>query len=216
MQNIIEKFAPIYHFDSFETHYPLDLNSFIENKLDFNTVNGYVRHIDENTMWIYYICFYLKDGGTKCCLPFNCYCTNVTFSEHEYDYEIVIIEVKNGTVCRACFCPHGLSENYWIDGTDSESGFNELLDKRDSNRIHVYVSRQKHASYPVSGIVWRYFGFANDYNDNRLALMLKPRLLTNAAIDSQLFSAKKKCLSYDYNTVQTITISRAKYHMMFG
>jgi hypothetical protein len=234
MKDLIEKFCPLYHFDSRETHYTLDFNAYLKNITRINSVNVYVREIDQETLWIYYICFYLYDPGTKCCLPFNCYCTDFRFSEHEYDFEMVIIEVKNKeSISRVCFCPHGLEENYWISGRMENSSDNKsknddktenddlyrILDRRDRCRIHVYVSRHKHASYPLPGIIWRYMGFANDYNNNdheENPHRLKPYVLTNESIESDIFKSKKKCLSFDYNTVPTLTLGQVKYHMFFG
>lgn len=210
---LIEKYNPIFHFDYYEDYFPIDFNSYQEyDKLINNCVNAYIKRIDYNTIWIYYICFYLQDGGTKCCLPFNCYCTDTYFSKHEYDYEIVIIEVKNDSINRVCFCPHGLEENFWICNEDTPS----ILDPYNKNKVHVYVSRSKHASYPIDGVIWRHFGFANDIIDSPRVVYLFPLLLTESSINSQLFSSKKKCLSYDYNQVPEIELSKVRFQNFFG
>lgn len=210
---LIEKYNPIFHFDCQEDYFPIDLNSYQEyGKLLNNCVNTYTRRIDYNTVWIYYICFYLQDSGTKCCLPYNCYCTDIYFSTHEYDYEIVIIEVKNDEINRVCYCPHGLSENFWIPNKD----IHHIIDKNNKNKVHVYISRSKHASYPIDGTIWRHMGFANDIIISPRTIHLLPLSLTESSIGSELFKSKQKCLSYDYNLVPEVDFEKVKYRMIFG
>jgi hypothetical protein len=59
---------------------------------------------------IYYIRFYTFDSGMKVCAPFNCF--SKKFSSHEFDFEIVILEInkKSEMICRVCFCSHGLDK----------------------------------------------------------------------------------------------------------
>lgn len=214
--DLIEKFSPIYHFDSQEEYFPIDLNSFNNGRLNKNIVNVYLRELKEisnDLIWIYYICFYTFDSGIKVCTPFNCFSKNKV-SSHEFDFEIVILEInkKSEKICRVCFCPHGLDENFWIAENDLEL----ILDKNNSDKIHIFVSRGKHASYPVKGIIWRHFGFANDYNNDDRILLLKPIILTSNTINSQIFETKKKCLSFDYNTIPVIPYHSVKKRKFFG
>lgn len=49
-----------------------------------------------------------------------------------------------------CYAPHGSSEHFWIGDQDD---LDEILggEGGDGLRPKVYVSRGKHASYPVGG-----------------------------------------------------------------
>lgn len=61
----------------------------------------------------------------------------------------VVVSRSQG-VAGVCYAPHSSSEHFWIGDQDD---LNEILggEGGDGLRPRVYVSRGKHAGYPVSG-----------------------------------------------------------------
>ncbi len=199
--DLVQKFLPIYHFDSAEKFFPVDFNEYIKNaeKTDLTyAVNTYVREMEGRT-WIYYWCFYTYDSGMYIC----------HFDSHKIDFELCIVEIKNDKVNRVCFCPHGSEEHFWIAGND----INNITDKN-NNRIHIYASNGKHASYPLPGRILRYYGFANDTNnDKKIMDNLTPIPLNAVSMQNPIFGGKTNDLTYDYDQVKTISLDKVKTRM---
>ncbi len=199
---LINKFCPIFHFDSRESHFPIDMNTYQRGVYSMkNCVNVYLRDQGDH-YWIYYYTFYEYDAGMCCC----------HFDAHELDIELIILEVNvlTETLNRVCFCPHSSKEHFWLSKDDTQ----KLIGLYD-HRIHVYASKWKHACYPVAGRIWRYFGFANDKNNNAIVRNPRPIFLTIHTIESEIFENKKNQLEYDFNQVPEIPLDRVKYHMFF-
>lgn len=224
VSDLARRFCPRYFFDSRETHFPVDFNAYVYAYPDTDTgplirdvVHVYERHLIDGTTWIYYMCFYTYDNGACCC----------HIDAHELDFEYVIVEVKYDRIVRVCFCPHGTAENFWLSERDTaalardhtsgrvdESGVEVDADAIEDH-IHVYVSKWKHAHYPISGLVWRYFGMANDTCDVRTRIDLRPVPLDDTSIDSVLFASQKKKLTYDYNAIHTVPIEDVRTRMLW-
>ncbi|CAM9664288.1 unnamed protein product [Sphacelaria rigidula] len=79
---------------------------------------------------------------------------------HPYDLEIVIVEVGNSDqkITGVFYGPHSSHEHFWVRNPDD---LKRILGE-DGNRPRVYVSNGKHASYPISGKVFRLFGLGTD------------------------------------------------------
>lgn len=57
-------------------------------------------HRDNGTMWLIYMNFYLEDGGLQVC---GCACTCCTQGDHNYDLEVVVVELDPSGVSCAYF-----------------------------------------------------------------------------------------------------------------
>eukprot|EP00904_Undaria_pinnatifida_P003240 jgi/Undpi1/12917/HiC_scaffold_7.g02583.m1 len=109
--------------------------------------------------WLIYINYYVDDGGLQVC---GCACTCCTTGDHPYDLEVVVVEVDpNSKVSGVFYAPHSGHEHFWIRDHDD---IDEIMggEGGDGYRPEVFISRGKHANYPVSGKIARIFGFAND------------------------------------------------------
>ena len=187
------------YFDSHERFFPIDIN---QKAKGFDTkekcINYYVRKIDDITTWIYYFMYYVQDDGLK----------RFHIDSHPNDYELVIVEVKGFDVTRICFTPHGRTENFWLSEEDTQKILKD-------GKLNIYCSRGKHATYPLKGTIFRYFCFANDTNNHQIECIPRLVTLTESTINSPLFAYKKDTLTWDYNTVPTISLWYVRFHMLF-
>lgn len=214
--DLIEKFAPIYHYDSDEQYFPIDYNSFAQGKYMKHVVNVHLRHINSDTIWIYYICFYthkdIKTGIKNNCFS-NC-CLSTKSNLHcENQFEIVILEIDNSNeiyqkMKRVCFCPHNKEEYFWIGEKDLSS----IQDKNNSDKIHVYVSKGKHAAYPLRGVIWRNLGFENDCNNDDIILLLRPILLILENLDSMV---KEHILKFNFAEIPEVPLESIRKRNLF-
>lgn len=149
---LLEKHCPQYFFDYRETCLPCSLNEYVTNKqfVCNGTVIGQVQSTNRKTLLLHYFLFFEKDLGMKLCFK--------VVDAHKYDMEQVTVEVnQGGTVLGVCYQPHGIKEHYWLRG---ERDLKTVLHHNAQPR--VYVSKDKHAIYPLQGRIWRYCGAAND------------------------------------------------------
>lgn len=196
---MIDKFCPIYYFDKNEKYLPIDFNKYVNNNtIDNNIVNCYIKNYN-NLIYIYYWSFYLYDTGK----------TIFKINSHKYDIELVILEIKDDKINRVCFCPHGQTEHFWLSIEDTKS-------ITENNKIKVYVSNGKHASYPIPGTIWRYYGFANDVNNSKYPIYIKPVLLTDNSINSELFKYKRSFIEKNIDIdIPCIALKKIRKRYLF-
>lgn len=76
---------------------------------------------------------------------------------HYGDIEhITLVLNSDNTIFELFYAAHGSSEGRWLKP-------NEITFEGD--RPLVYVAKYSHASYPKEGVVFRFFGFGNDYTN---------------------------------------------------
>jgi hypothetical protein len=155
---ILQKFEPKYFFDGEEKYLPANYSEFVtagKAKYD-STVVGNVTYVNGKTR-LHYFLYYTEDGGLEY--------FEISIGNHVYDIEHLIIEIdpKSSTIIGILFRPHGSSEHFWIRNPEDIKQIGEQHPK-------VYVSRGKHAQYPISGTVFRYMGGANDSCDAKVYL----------------------------------------------
>jgi hypothetical protein len=97
---------------------------------------------------------------------------------HAYDIEQLVLKVDaRGTVEGIDFKPHNSSEHFRI--TDALDIKQILKD----GHPQVYVSRGKHACYPVPGTVTRYLGVVSDVCEHPVKQDLTAIVLDEAVIN---------------------------------
>jgi hypothetical protein len=153
---LLDRHRPEYHFDRREKHMPVDLRAYVRDGSTVHSkrVSGIVTR-DTSSIRLHYFTFYVEDGG----LPFLC----GSLGAHRYDVEHLIVELDSGgrVVVGVVYMPHGSREHFWIRNAYDLDTI--LVDRR--TRPTVFVSRGKHAQYPIRGAVMRYFGLLNDTCD---------------------------------------------------
>lgn len=202
--DLLEQYKPNFFFDFYEQSYPIDYNTYLhEGDIVKAVINGHVQY-KNNKIYLHYWSFYLQDNGMKCCFK--------TWDAHKYDLEGVIIELTHYTISGICFTHHGSSEFYWIRHKE------DLKELMKTGTLQVYVSRGKHSSYPIEGMIYRYFGFANDICRHPIQLLytLVPYdyiALQTTSFDQFVGPAIK--LNANYDNIPEIRLSQARTHMLF-
>lgn len=69
---------------------------------------------------------------------------------------ITIVLNPDNTISELFYAAHGSSEGRWLKPKDVTF---------EGDRPIVYVAKYSHASYPKEGVVFRFFGFGNDYTN---------------------------------------------------
>ena len=147
---LLQKFLPIFHCDKSEKYLSVNANIFFEtNKIIYdNTVVGFVLE-KNSSKYLYYYMVYTQDGGKQIL------CYNI--GGHLLDIEGIIVEVDEyDNMTGLCYQPHGAKEHFWIKDPK------DLRKICINNNARVYMSKSKHASYPISGTIYRIYGFGND------------------------------------------------------
>jgi len=205
--DLLNKHVPLFHKDKHETESLANLNVYVHDrvfKFD-NTVTGVIVPLSGNRTHLHYFFFYENDNGLKV--------FHRQVDAHLYDLEHVIVELTGELVTGVCFFPHASMETFWIRGQDD---LNALLVQ---NRPKTYSSRGKHASYPVSGTIWRYGGFANDQNVPVLvpitSVAASEQLLALDNFDASTFPAIKRRIIGDFSNVPTVALNKARYNMLW-
>eukprot|EP00904_Undaria_pinnatifida_P003239 jgi/Undpi1/12916/HiC_scaffold_7.g02582.m1 len=212
---LLRRHFPRYHFDKEETVFPRDINKYMVDKSSSPGCNGTVVRKEDGTVHLIYLNFYLADGGLQIC-GFDCTCCTV--GGHPYDLEVVIVELdQTGTLSGLLFAPHGSEEHFWVrDPEDLEAALGG--EGGDGARPKVFVSRGTHASYPVSGTVYRIFGFANDVCNDPVESEIPFVPLEQAAIDLELiddvFSGPKSKITRDWSVAPVSRVSSVKYQRL--
>lgn len=205
--DLLNQHCPLFYKDKYEKESLANMNIYISTqKFVFdNTVTGVIVPLSLNRTFLHYFFFYKEDDGLTV--------LNHVFDAHLYDLEHVVVELTGDTVTGVCYFPHASIESFWIRGA---LDLNDLLV---DGRPKVFSSRGKHASYPVSGTVWRYGGFANDHNDAVnvpiTAVLASEQLLALNNFDRSTFPAIKNRIIGDFSTVKTVKLNRARYNMLF-
>jgi hypothetical protein len=149
---LLETHCPLFFRDRHETISLISMSEYVASGsvVPDDSIVGTVVYISPFQKHLHYFMFYDSDGGMPCC--------GRAIGSHKYDLEHMIVEITHNTLTGVCYMPHGTAEWYWIRGqSDLQKITNGGL------RPIVYSSRGKHASYPVSGTIYRYLGFANDH-----------------------------------------------------
>lgn len=69
---------------------------------------------------------------------------------------ITVVLNSDNSISELFYSAHGSSEGRWLKPTDVTF---------EGDRPIVYVAKYSHASYPKEGVVFRFFGFGNDYTN---------------------------------------------------
>ncbi len=152
--SLLNDFRPIFFTHKNEKIKCLNGIELLENNniVYDNTILGHIKYIG-NKKYLYYYAVYIKDGGKKIlCLSID---------SHPLDIEGVVIELDiDNKITGVLYQPHSKREHFWIRNSE------DLQKICDNNRVKIYVSKDKHASYPVGGVIYRYYNFANDVCGN--------------------------------------------------
>lgn len=198
---LLEKFLPIFHCDKSEKYLSVNGNIFFEtNRIMYdNTVVGHVVE-KNNNKYLYYYMIYTHDGGKQ----ILCY----SIGGHLLDIECVIVELDEyDKMTGLCYQPHGTKEHFWIKDLDD---LNKICKE---DRAMVYMSKSKHASYPIPGKIYRIYGFGNDNcNPKELSytVIQMSEYLQNT-LNYGAMSGFPNRLNQDLTTIPTIRLKQIKY-----
>jgi hypothetical protein len=204
--DILSLYCPIFHRDKYEKTELADMNEYIESNTIINnkTILGTVVNISTTKTLLHYFFFYSQDDG----LPYCCY----SIGGHKFDLEHIIVELTNNKISGVCYMPHGGSEFYWIRNTSDL----QLLLK--ANHPVVYSSRGKHASYPISGTIYRYFCFANDHCDPVMipidVIEANSKTLATPLIDNVFAGITNRILG-DFSQYPEIRLSKSRTKILW-
>lgn len=205
--DLLTQHCPLFHKDRYEQEVLMNMNTYVATGkfVADSTCTGYVAQMDQKTL-LHYFFYYPKDDGMRV------FGLGTPVDAHQYDLEHIIVERTGAVVTGVCYFPHASAESFWIRGD------NDLSQLLVQGHPAVYASRGKHASYPVSGTIFRYGGFANDHIDPVLVpisvVQASDQLLAVDLIDNK-FPAIRHRITGDFSTVPTVTLASARYHMMF-
>jgi hypothetical protein len=175
---LLQKHCPLYSTDYRENIFPISLEKYVETKqcVADNSVVAHLVEKPNDLKHLHYFLYFAADGGMEF--------FDIAFDGHQYDIEHMVVEVNgNDTVTGVLYQPHGSKEHFWIrdpkDLTKILSGGTQPI---------VYVSRGKHACYPLSDTIFRYFGVASDecehpVEHNYTAVQASTMLLNTDRID---------------------------------
>ena len=144
-------------------------------------------------------------------------CCGSAVDAHKYDMEQLTVEVSNGgTVLGVCYQPHGIKEHYWLR---SDSDLKTVL--RGNAQAKAYVSKGKHAVYPIEGRIWRYGGVANDVCMHPRSQQMRVELpsdkvLAEDYIDSVFRSINRRMHHVSGDNRPCVPLRTARTRMVFG
>jgi len=209
-----KKFQPVCYFDSKETSFPIQINFFVNdmielenkkqnkeklticqkiknllnstNEEDFtiipNFINYYTRVISHtfnpttnenyqlNNYTVYYYYFMLYKYNIKTQL------------------KCIVVETINNHLNRVLFTPNENSNQYfWYKYYNT------------TNSVIIHNSYQRHNCYPISGKIYRCFGFKNDTCDSKIFKKFSLSKLTDNSINSKLFDPFRELLTGNLN-----------------
>jgi len=201
--DLAQKFLPHYLFHSQEKYFPIDMNEYLlKNKTVKRDTLHYSFRTDpkkKNKFWIYYWAFYSYDSGSWW----------FGYDSHPLDLELVIIQVYFMKIEKICFCPHSSPEHFWLNFNDSQSILNI------NQSFNVFPSLGKHAQYPFSGTIWRYYGFGNDFNNQKIYKNLTLASIDNETLIHPFFFPHQSMLTMDLDYIPTLPLDSIKYRMIF-
>jgi hypothetical protein len=120
-----------------------------KDSLNSVPIYGLVKTIDNKTH-LFYNFIYPYNGEKNVASLRN-------VGAHYGDIEhITVVLNQDNTVSELFYAAHGSEEGRWLKP-------NEVTFEGD--RPIVYVAKYSHASYPKEGVVFRFFGFGNDYTN---------------------------------------------------
>lgn len=205
--DVLSVHRPFFFKDFREKEPLINLNEYIASgrQVADNTCTGYiVRH--GNVVLLHYFFFYLRDNGLRV-LGFD-------IDAHKYDVEHIIVELTDQQVTGVCYLPHGSKEFYWIRGITDLSKI--LID---GTRPVVYASRGKHASSPVPGTIWRYFGVANDHVRKPVpstvtVVAASDEVMAEPRIDNVFDSLQDRVVG-NFKQYSVVPLSKVRTHLLF-
>lgn len=172
---IINAFMPVFHIHSDESYHSMWISEYMDcvnqtdpytltlmnqsciygNKHHMQILSNMVELVDDYGIVVTDIVYYVF-------YPYNGNIGIVDMGEHYYDMEHVTIrfqtsieQMSNITMpYKVLYSIH--SEYMWMNWTDTTH----------DAKLHVYVAKGSHASYPYAGTYIRYYGVANDKCDD--------------------------------------------------
>ncbi|CAM9291755.1 unnamed protein product [Pylaiella littoralis] len=200
---LLLKHFPRYFYDEKEIYYPIDLNKYIVDNSTVDGVNGVAtRSKDRENTWLIYMSYYRFDGGVP---------QLGGTGSHEHDLETVIVEIANTdqSVRGVFYGPHSSHEHMWIR---DQNDLNEILNN--GGRPRVFVSRSKHASYPIRGKVYRLVGFGTDECINPTKrdrpLFILSQHSKNVELIDGTFAGPKKRITRDWSVAPLTRLSKVR------
>jgi hypothetical protein len=207
--DLLRTFKPVMYADKKEKQKLTNLNMYIDSKeiSNDNSIIGVVKRTADITYLMYFFYYAFDDGLT--------YFDTFQIDRHQYDMETVVVEldsISETAIKGVIYLPHGGLEHFAIRDRD------DLSQIFINNHPVVYCSQGKHASYPTSGRIFRYGGFANDICDpvEVVVNVTEPsdKLMATPFIDG-LFANIPIRVNDDLTTINTIRLKNVHDHMLF-
>lgn len=257
-----KKFQPICYFDTKQTIFPIQINFFVSDLIEFekekenknknnnsnqsffqsiknffkkeqfyieptiipNFINYHTRVIshtfnpttNENyqlnnyTVYYYYFMLYINED-THCKFKNICNiksseetCVYNTSNKFKTKLKCIVVETINNHLNRVLFTPNENSNQYfWYKYYNT------------SNSVITHTSRNSYNIYPITGKIYRCFGFKNDECDSKIFRKFSLSKLTDTAINSKLFDPFRELLTGNLNNYPIYNDELVKYnHLM--
>lgn len=207
---LLEKHVPAYYLDIAENTQPCNLSVYVTSKnfICDSTVTGVVTASPSGGLYLHYLYFYALDAGMTRCRR--------VFDAHDYDIEHIVIELNAvGAVQGVLYQPHGQKEHFWIrHASDLAQILVEGLHPK------AFASIGKHAMYPCSGRIFRYFGIANDKcfpgpAQDVGVVLASDELMQLQYIDG-VYRALPGRISQDFGSKKEVRLSAVKTRLFFA
>lgn len=189
-----DTYCPWYYFDKDEQERPIAFSSSLDQPRQPVYAEFFPSALTPGAFIIAYYMVFRRDNGTAL----------LGLDAHDGDYESVLVEISSaGALLGVCYRPHGEEEHFWIRDHD------DVMRITDNGRHGpaVYVSRGKHASYPVSGKIWRLFGIGTDICESPIPIVVTLICINEqtdewrAAMDRSVLAQRFRHVSGDFKYV---------------